>query len=117
MIAYEFDEKGKLKGEKNCQIDPLESKKAKKEIYLLPANCTFEKPPKEKDDNFIIWDGKKWNYEAVPKYEPTYKEKRAAEYPSYGDQLDMIYWDKVNNTNIWVDTISAIKAKYPKEEA
>ena len=46
--------------------------------------------------------------------EPTYAEKRAAEYPSVEEQLDMIYWDKVNNTNKWQETIAAIKAKYPK---
>lgn len=50
---------------------------------------------------------------AIP--EPTYAEKRAAEYPSVEEQLDMIYWDKVNGTNKWQETITAIKAKYPKE--
>ena len=46
--------------------------------------------------------------------EPTYAEKRLAEYPSIGDQLDMIYWDKVNNTNLWQEKIAEIKQKYPK---
>ena len=46
--------------------------------------------------------------------EKSYIEKRLAEYPSIPDQLDMIYWDKVNGTNIWVDKISEIKNKYPK---
>lgn len=48
------------------------------------------------------------------KPEPTYAEKRLAEYPSIGDQLDMIYWDKVNNTNSWQEKIAEIKTKYPK---
>ena len=52
--------------------------------------------------------------EAPAPQPPTYAEKRAAEYPSIPDQLDMIYWDKVNNTNNWVNKISEIKAKYPK---
>ena len=47
--------------------------------------------------------------------EKSYAEKRLAEYPSIGDQLDMMYWDKVNGTNIWQLTIAEIKAKYPKE--
>jgi len=47
--------------------------------------------------------------------EKSYVEKRQAEYPSIPDQLDMIYWDKVNGTNLWIEKISAIKAKYPKE--
>lgn len=48
-------------------------------------------------------------------YVPTYADLRRAEYPTIADQLDMIYWDSVNGTNIWQDTISEIKAKYPKE--
>ena len=47
--------------------------------------------------------------------EQTYSQKRAAEYPSVEEQLDMIYWDKVNQTNKWQETISAIKNKYPKK--
>lgn len=47
--------------------------------------------------------------------EPSYIEKRVAEYPNIGDQLDMIYWDKINNTNRWQEKIAEIKAKYPKE--
>ena len=45
---------------------------------------------------------------------PTYSELRAAEYPSFADQADMQYWDKVNGTNNWQTAIGAIKAKYPK---
>ena len=51
---------------------------------------------------------------APQKPEPTYVEKRLAEYPALSDQLDMIYWDKVNGTNLWQDKISEIKSKYPK---
>ena len=44
----------------------------------------------------------------------TYSELRAAAYPSFADQADMQYWDKVNGTNNWETAIAAIKAKYPK---
>lgn len=40
---------------------------------------------------------------------------RVAEYPSIEEQLDMLYWDKINNTNIWKNTITRIKKKYPKD--
>ena len=43
-----------------------------------------------------------------------YQRNRSDEYPSIEAQLDMMYWDKINGTNVWVDTITAIKAKYPK---
>lgn len=36
-------------------------------------------------------------------------------YGSIQDQLDMRYWDQINNTNHWIDHINSVKAKYPKE--
>ena len=44
----------------------------------------------------------------------TYKELRAFEYPNLTDQLDMLYWDKINGTNNWETAIQAVKDKYPK---
>ena len=46
--------------------------------------------------------------------EPSYSELRTSEYPSREDQFDMMYWDKVNETTTWEDTIQVIKDKYPK---
>ena len=46
--------------------------------------------------------------------EKSYQEKRRSEYPPIAEQLDMIYWDKVNGTNLWQEKIAEIKAKYPK---
>ena len=43
-----------------------------------------------------------------------YTVLRASEYPDMATQLDMQYWDNVNATTVWQDTIDAIKAKYPK---
>jgi uncharacterized small protein (DUF1192 family) len=43
-----------------------------------------------------------------------YQRDRAKEYPTLQEQLDMQYWDSVNGTTVWQDTIEAIKAKYPK---
>ncbi len=43
-----------------------------------------------------------------------YKTDRAEEYPSIGDQLDMLYWDKKNSTSTWDDAVKAVKDKYPK---
>lgn len=64
----------------------------------------------EKQENDI------YEIKAIP--EPTdltYAEKRMMEYPTIGEQLDMIYWDRVNGTNLWQEKIAEIKAKYPKE--
>ena len=46
--------------------------------------------------------------------ELTYVELRIADYPTIAEQLDMQYWDSVNGTTVWFDTIQAIKDKYPK---
>jgi len=43
-----------------------------------------------------------------------YKKKRLREYPSIRKQLDMMYWDAINGTTIWVDEITRIKEKYPQ---
>jgi len=43
-----------------------------------------------------------------------YARNRKVEYPEMADQLDMIYWDGVNETTTHKDAIDAIKAKYPK---
>jgi len=44
-----------------------------------------------------------------------YQRKRAAEYPSIGDQLDYIYH---NGIDAWkTDMIDPIKAKYPKDNS
>ena len=60
------------------------------------------------------------NNQVVPIFtvlpEPDYQELRRRAYPDIEEQLDMLYWDKVEGTNIWQETISAIKAKYPKPE-
>lgn len=52
----------------------------------------------------------------IEQEELSYTDKRKLEYPSIQDQLDMIYWDSVNGTNIWRDKIAEIKAKYPKPD-
>ena len=38
-----------------------------------------------------------------------YQELRKEEYPPIEEQLDMIYWDKVNETSLWEDNIKQIK--------
>lgn len=64
---------------------------------------------------FCLYDG------GVIKANPAYKddryvEARKAEYASWGDQLDMMYWDQANDTTTWKDHIAAVKAAHPKPE-
>lgn len=44
-----------------------------------------------------------------------YQYQRQQAYESIEEQLDMLYWDKVNNTTIWADTITTVKTTYPKD--
>ncbi len=55
-----------------------------------------------------------WNAYLVNKALIQYKEDRRKEYPSLKDQLDMQYWDKINSTTVWEDTITAVKDAHPK---
>lgn len=43
-----------------------------------------------------------------------YKDQRATAYPTIQEQLDLLYWDKVNGTNNWEAAIEAVKTEYPK---
>lgn len=59
--AYLYDEKTKeYKSEVNAQLDPLESTKAGKDIYLLPANATWDEPT-VKDGCVPVWNGETWD--------------------------------------------------------
>ena len=43
-----------------------------------------------------------------------YKEQRQQAYKPLAEQLDMMYWDKVNGTTTWQDHIDQVKADNPK---
>lgn len=67
----------------------------------------------QKNDEGIAVGG---YYEIVPRPPKTlsYDKKRQLAYPAIESQLDMLYWDKVNGTTVWQDTIRAVKETYPK---
>lgn len=75
--AYLFDDACYFSGENYAQIDPLETKAAGREIFILPANSTEIEPPPEKDGFKIKWNGASWEYEKIQTepepepYEPT----------------------------------------------
>ena len=45
-----------------------------------------------------------------------YRRDRVKIYPRIQDQLDMLYWDKINGTDTWQQAIDAVKTQYPKPE-
>ena len=40
--------------------------------------------------------------------------QRDRKYPSIADQLDMLYWEKVNGTENWLNSIESVKSRFPK---
>jgi hypothetical protein len=55
--------------------------------------------------------------EKVAEIQAEYEAKqyqRDRQYPSIPDQLDMLYWDKVNGTENWLNSIESVKSRFPK---
>ena len=46
-----------------------------------------------------------------------YARERADEYPSKGDQMDMIYKDNLNSTTTHKDAVESVKTKWPKDNS
>ena len=70
MIFYTYDEKTKeYTGTQNAFIDPLETKKQGKDIYLKPANSTNIKPTLDPSTNndVLVFNGKEWQIK--PRFE------------------------------------------------
>jgi len=66
--------------------------------------------PHDKDGNKVEIDLARVNAWVDPE---TYKHKRAAEYPSIGDQLDAL-WKGGDAAAEMLAKVQAVKAKYPK---
>lgn len=65
MKAYLYDDNGVYFGFENAQIDPLETKKKGRNIYLLPENATFKEPMQEKEGFKIVFNGNGWEYQEI----------------------------------------------------
>jgi len=87
------------------------------EYYLIDGNTQYSLAEESGFYQQFIQDVAEQGIEIVEGpdiIEPDYATLRQQEYPSRDEQLDMMYWDKVNGTTVWEDTIQAIKDKYPK---
>ena len=79
-------------------------------IYTLYPNVVTVRDTTafDKDDNVVEIDMDAVNAWVDPN---AYKAKRAAEYPSIPDQLDLLYH---GGLDAWKAVIQAVKDKYPK---
>ena len=67
-----------------------------------PKNITIEQIQTKYDELKAEYDAQE------------YARNRQAEYPSVGNQLDMMYWDNKNGTTTHADAVEVVKAKYKK---
>lgn len=82
-----------------------------KPLYKQVNGDRFEL--EESDYEQAITDLANFKYD---EQENGYKKARQDAYPTITDQLDMLYWDKVNDTTTWKDAIAQVKADNPKPE-
>ena len=79
-------------------------------IYALYPNVVTVRDTTafDKDDNVVQIDVAAVNAWVDPN---AYKSKRAAEYPSFADQFDLLFHGGID---AWKASIQAVKNKYPK---
>ena len=93
---------------------------------ILAINPTAEVTINANDINQITWHNGTQpisaneilakQQELITEYNSNkYQRDRSKDYPLIQEQLDMQYWDKINNTDNWEQAINAVKQKYPKE--
>ena len=66
MYAYKYAENKYYAGQQKCQLDPLETELAGHDVWLLPADCTWQEPLTDKEGYKIKWNGEAWEYEEIP---------------------------------------------------
>lgn len=107
MLAYQYNEYSKkFTNEVTCQKDPLESEMAGKDIWLLPANSTWEKPLELKEGFDVKFLDGKWQYEAIPEPEPepepTEKEKVEREIWNLKGKLSSTDYKAIKYAEGWI---------------
>lgn len=78
-----------------------------KGVFIAEWNLDIPKPTLEQLDTFEA------QAKEIERIQDILNKRRMA-YPSIPDQLDMLYWDKVNGTENWLNSIESVKSKFPK---
>ena len=76
-------------------------------VFIAEWNLNIPKPTMAQLDAF---EAQAIAYEQL---QDILNNRRIA-YPSIPDQLDMLYWDKVNGTENWLNSIESVKNRFPK---
>jgi hypothetical protein len=82
---------------------------AAKPLYKQVNNERLEFSQADYDQAITDLANSKWNEQQFG-----YIQARQEAYGSVQDQLDMMYWDKVNGTELWKEHVDTVKADNPK---
>ena len=93
-------------------------RKVHPEVTTVNTTVDGSNVARDKDWNLIELDETKIDEEET-KLQADYDSKqyqrdRATAYPSIQEQLDMQYWDAVNETTTWKDAVAKVKTDNPK---
>ena len=62
MNAYKFNPITKeYEGIQQAQLNPIQTEKQGKDVYLLPINSTFEIPPEKEEGKAIVFENDNWS--------------------------------------------------------
>lgn len=88
MKAYAIDDSGVFIGKVDRQLDPVESKNKKKDVYLMPAGAIDVRPPNIPAGKQARWSGFDWIIEDKPT--PPEKPKDPVETPEERDVREKV---------------------------
>lgn len=123
MNAYKFNPITKeYEGIQQAQLDPIQTKKQGKNIYLLPINSTFKIPPEKQEGKAIIFENENWLLKTDFRGKKAYNNKGLLTIDYIGDlkEGDILLTDEQieglnNGTLIWKNG-EIIKYEKSKEE-
>jgi len=113
--VIQLDADGYFVGLTNADESPLEPG-----LFLIPGDCIEAEAPTVSEGKRAKWNGA-WLLEDIPQpepepepVEPTYAQKRAAEYPPMADYIDGVVKGDQAQIDAYIAACQAVKAKYPK---
>lgn len=123
MNAYKFNPITKeYEGIQQAQLDPIQTKKQGKNIYLLPINSTFEIPPEKQEGKAIVFENENWLLKADFRGKKAYNNKGLLIIDYIGDLKDddkLLTNEQIeglnNRTLVWKEG-KIVKYEKSKEE-
>lgn len=121
MLVYIYDEETKeFLYSEEAHLDPLETQIKGENVYLLPANATFEEPPYKEDGKAVVFEGSTWKLIDDNRGKFTIKDNQLEEIKTFNDGQKVISDEELeglnNGTLIIIDNEIVEKPAPTKEE-